>query len=312
MRAALTIILAVLLAAPVAAGPVGFVAASRGDAQVNEKPARVGMEVFEGDKLATGDKSRLKVLFSDDVILALGSATEVVVKKHLFDPKNNARQTRIDLVSGKLRALVQKMVAGSRADFTVKTTNAVAGVRGTEFVLMAEGEDTKLYTFSGEVELSGSGEPVLVAAGQGSDVGDTGEAQKPEAVAAAVLKDLRRATDTEQSPQAVAWNLQVDEKDRLVAGAGGVETADEGELDQEAMPSQPGELGGPDPKIEPCTHCEPPDGLGEETTSNRLGSDHFTEGAFDGSGLGWANTTPVDRGSMGGLTLKITFRRDRP
>jgi hypothetical protein len=312
MRAAFAIFLALLLATPALAGPVGFVAASRGDSQVNAQPARVGMEVFEGDKLTTGEKSRLKVLFSDDVILALGSATEVVVEKHLFDPKSGARQTRLDLVQGKLRALVQKMVAGSRADFIVKTTNAVAGVRGTEFVLVTEGKETKLYTFSGEVELSGSGDPVVVAAGQGSDIGDGGEAQKPEAVAAATLKDLRRATDTEQSPEAVAWNLQVDEKDRLVAGAGGVETAEDGELDQEAMASEPGDLGGPDPRIEPCTYCEPPDGLGEETTSNRLSSDDLAEGIFDGTGMGWENTTPVDRGSMGGLTLKVTFHRNRP
>jgi hypothetical protein len=309
MRAALTIILVFFLVAPAFAGPVGFVAASRGDAQVNDQAARVGMEIFEGDKLTTGEKSRLKVLFSDDVILALGSATEVVVEKHIFDSKSGARQTRLDLVKGKLRSLVQKMVAGSRADFTVKTTNAVAGVRGTEFVLVAEGEDTKLYTFSGEVELFGSGEPVVVAAGQGSDVGDSGEAQEPEAVAAAVLKDLRRATDTEQSPEAVAWNLQIGEKDRLVAGAGGVETAEDGELDQEAMASEPGDLGGPGPDINPCTHCAPPDGLGEETASNRLSSDHFAEGVFDGNGLGWDNSTSVDRGAMGGLTLKITFNR---
>lgn len=308
MRAALTFILAVLLAAPVLAGPVGFVAASRGDAKVNAQPARVGMEIFEGDKLTTGGKSRLKVLFSDDVILALGSATQVVVEKHLFDPKSGARQTRIDLVQGKLRALVQKMVAGSRADFSVKTTNAVAGVRGTEFVLAAEGKDTRLYTFSGEVELSGTGEPVLVAAGQGSDVGESGEAQKPVAVAAAVLKELRRATDAEQSPEAVAWNLQVNDTDRLVAGAGGVETAEDGELDQESMASEPGELGDADPKINPCGHCGTQGGV-EETATNRLSSDNLTEGLFDGAGLGWDNSTSIDRGSMGGLTLKITFNR---
>jgi len=295
MWAALTFILALFMAAPaMASGPVGFVAASRGDARVNEKPAKVGMEVFAGDQLATGEKSRLKVLFSDDVILALGSATEVVVQKHLFDPDNNARQTRLDLVRGKLRALVQKMVAGSRADFAVKTTNAVAGVRGTEFVLVAEGKETRLYTFSGAVELSGSGEKVLVAAGQGSDVGEGGEAQKPASVASAVLKRLRAETDTEQSPEAVAWNLRVDEKDRLVATPGETETGKE------------------DLEFDPCGQGAPPDDSGEETVSNRLSSDNVIEGIYDGSGLGWENSTPVDRGSMGGLTLKITFNRTHP
>jgi hypothetical protein len=315
MRAILPILLAFLLVAPaVLAGPVGFVAASRGDAQVNDQAARVGMEIFEGDKLTTGEKSRLKVLFSDDVILALGSATEVVVEKHIFDSKSGARQTRLDLVKGKLRSLVQKMVAGSRADFTVKTTNAVAGVRGTEFVLVADKEDTKLYTFSGEVELAGSGNPVLVAAGQGSDVGDTGEAQKPEAVAAAVLKDMRRATDTEQSPEAVAWNLQVDEKDRLVAGAGGVETAEEGELDQESMGSEgPGDRG-PEPKINPCPDC-----LGwDEGTGTAGGSFSGADvrdglggqsGPLQGSWNNDGNGIDFDPGYASSLTLKITIHR---
>jgi hypothetical protein len=276
MRALATFILAFFLAVPaaLAGGPVGFVAAVRGEGLVNSREARVGTEVFEGDRLQTGEKSRLKVLFSDDVILALGSQTEVVVEKHLFDPKSGARSARLDLVKGTLRSLVQKLVAGSRADFSVRTGNAVAGVRGTEFVLVADGEETKLYTYSGEVELSGSGgERVLVASGEGSEVGGAGGAKKPEAVAAVVLRDLREATDTEQSPEAVAWNLKVGEKDRLVAGAGGVEAAGEGELDQEAMPEGSASLDEENPKITPCGFCEPQDGLGEETTSNRFGSD---------------------------------------
>jgi len=281
---------------------------------VNAQPARVGMEIFEGDKLITGEKSRLKVLFSDDVILALGSATQVVVEKHLFDPKNNARQTRIDLVTGKLRALVQKMVAGSRADFSVKTTNAVAGVRGTEFVLAAEGKDTRLYTFSGEVELSGTGEPVLVAAGQGSDVGESGEAQKPVAVAAAVLKELRRATDAEQSPEAVAWNLQVDDTDRLVAGARGVETAEDGELDQEAMESgSPGEDVN-NPKINPCPDCLNWD-EGTATAGGSFGATDVRDdiggqsGPLEGSWNNDHNGIDFDPGYAAPLTLKITINR---
>jgi hypothetical protein len=297
MRFTATFILAFFLAVPaaLAGGPVGFVAAVRGEGLVNSREARVGTEVFEGDRLQTGEKSRLKVLFSDDVILALGSQTEVVVEKHLFDPKSGARSARLDLVKGTLRSLVQKLVAGSRADFLVRTGNAVAGVRGTEFVLVADGEETKLYTYSGEVELSGSGgERVLVASGEGSEVGGAGGAKKPEAVAAVVLRDLREATDTEQSPEAVAWNLKVGEKDRLVAGAG------EGgaSLDEE------------NPKITPCGFCEPQDGLGEETTSNRFGSDDVAEGITDlTGGFGWENGTPVDRGSMTSLNLSITIHR---
>jgi hypothetical protein len=314
-----TIILTLLLALPAAnAGEsVGFVAAARGEARVNSQPARVGMEVFEGDKLTTGDKSRLKVLFSDDVILSLGADTEVVVEKHLFDPKSGARSTRLELVKGKLRSLVQKMVAGRRADFLVKTANAVAGVRGTEFVLVAGERETKLYTFSGEVELAGGGgDQVLVAAGQGSDVTEAGEARKPAAVAAAVLGELRRATDTEQSPEAVAWNLEVGKGDRLVAGAGGVETAEEGELDQEALSSMAPDRDINDPEIKPCTDCPLNWDEGSATAGGGFGAGDVRDdigaqsGPLDGNWTSPHNGIDFDPGFAAPLTLKITVHRE--
>jgi hypothetical protein len=318
MRLKWTILLIILLSAAVAqaGAPVGFVAAARGDAQVNSKTARVGMEVFSGDRLVTGEKSRLKVLLSDDVILALGSRTEVLVDKHLFDPKSGARSTRLDLLRGTLRSLVQKLVAGSRADFEVKTTNAVAGVRGTEFVVVADEQETRLYTYSGEVELSGGrGERVLVAAGEGSDVGGAGEAQEPEAVAAVLLKELREATDTRQSPRAVAWNLQVGREDRLVAGARGVETAEEGELDQEARPGEAPGLGDRNPKIEPCQDCIEIFPEGESTARNGFGAEDVRDevgaqsGPLDGS---WSpeNGIDFDAGVTGSLTLRIVINRE--
>jgi hypothetical protein len=319
MRLNLTILLAILLSASVAwaKGPVGFVAAAQGDARVNSQAARVGMEVFSGDRLVTGEKSRLKVLFSDDAILALGSQTEVVVARHLFDPKSGARSTRLDLLKGTLRSLVQKMVAGNRADFEVKTTNAVAGVRGTEFVLVADGEATRLYTYSGEVQLSGGGgQGVLVAAGQGSNVGGEGEAHRPEAVAAAVLTRLREATDTRQNPQAVAWNLELGKADRLVAGAGGVDTAEEGELNQEALPATDDpELRDTNPKIEPCVDCTGDFPEGQTTVSNGFGADDVRDdigaqsGPLDGN---WSpeNGIDFDPGAAGSLTLRIVVHRE--
>jgi hypothetical protein len=103
--------------------------------------------------------------------------------------------------------------------------------------------------------------------------------------------------------------LKVGQGDRLVAGAEGVETAEEGDLDQEALPAGGAPLEEPGPKINPCGHCEPPDGVGEETTSNRFGTDEMAEGIYDMDGFGWENSTPLDRGNMTSLTLNITFRR---
>ena len=128
-----------------AAGTAGFVAAAKGEAQVvrggQPQAALLGMAVEVGDLLKTGAKARLKVLLSDDSVLSLGSNSEVKVTEHLYDATGGQRVTRLDLVSGMLRALVQKSVGEQRANFEIQTHNAVAGVRGT--VMYVNAEDAK-------------------------------------------------------------------------------------------------------------------------------------------------------------------------
>jgi hypothetical protein len=311
------------LASPAqAARPAGFVAAVRAEANVVRSgetlKARVGMEVREGDKLVTGRKGRLKVLFSDDAILALGSDTEVVLARHLFErgTKSRSRITRIELVTGTLRALVQKMVGGSRADFSVHTSSAVAGVRGTEFVLIARPDDTRLVTLSGDVDLaSGSDRKVRVAAGESSRVESGGEAAPATRVAQAELMALRRATDTEQRPAALAWNLNVASSDRLVVTNGTVSMApDEGlELDREAVEESNDlcENCRPGPEIEPCDHCMT-DGEVNGSAANRFSSEHVVEsGVVPGELLGdWENGIELDLGAMTDVRLNIHIRRE--
>ena len=112
----------------------------------------------------------------------------------------------------------------------------------------------------------------------------------------------------------MAWNLQVDEKDRLVAGAGGVTTPEEGQLDQESMESEgPGDRG-PDPKINPCSDCLNWD----EGTANAGGSFSGTDvrddlggqsGPLQGSWSNDGNGIDFDPGYASSLTLKITVNR---
>ncbi len=199
-----------------AAKPVGFVAAVRGEAEVvrgeNALQARIGLALEQGDRLVTGEGGRLKVLLSDDSVVALGSHSKVELGRHLFDPAAKSRATRLELLGGSLRALVQQVVGDTAADFEVHSGTAVAGVRGTEFALLADAAGPRLVTFSGAVAWAAAGvEPVRVEAGQHSRM-SAGRPQQPEALAAAELEAVRRATDARQQPQALAWNLQVDDR----------------------------------------------------------------------------------------------------
>jgi hypothetical protein len=208
------LLLSLLTTAAWAAGPVGFVAGVRGDAKLTRGQqiieARIGLAVEQGDELSTGEKSRLKVLLSDDSVVALGSSSRLVLAEHLFSSKSKSRITRLKLLGGLMRALVQKSVGGVNADFQVASGTAVAGVRGTEFVLDATGQAPRLASLSGAVAWSSAGGSLVeVGAGQASRMGIEGP-DRPEALAAVELSAIKAATDSTQQPSALAWNLATD------------------------------------------------------------------------------------------------------
>jgi len=226
MKALSSIAVILALCGPAASAPAlepaGFVAAVRAPAHLERAgqpiEARVGLQIQQGDVLATGPKGRLKVLLSDDSVVSLGTSSRVELTRYRFAPAAHERSTRLMLTGGLVRALVQKLVSDTPADFEARTRTAVAGVRGTEFALRAQDESgpARLVTFSGVVDWSSPGsEPVRVAAGQSSGLVD-GRAGAVEAVAAAELDALRGATDTVQAPAALAWNIAP--RDRIRSG----------------------------------------------------------------------------------------------
>ncbi|MBN2496887.1 MAG: FecR domain-containing protein [Deltaproteobacteria bacterium] len=197
--------------------PVGFVALVRAPAQIARGEqaidCRIGDPVLQGDVLQTGKRGRLKVLLSDDSVIALGSRSRLAVSSHLFAPGSGRRSTRLDLLGGRVRALVHRAVAGEKADFELRCGTAIAGVRGTEFALLADEPDAlRLVAFSGEVAWrgAGGGKALRVAAGYGSRVGADGRIEPSRALAAAELQAIRRSTDAAQPAEALAWNLPLD------------------------------------------------------------------------------------------------------
>jgi len=224
----------------------GFVAAAKGEAFVvrgeERQPARVGLEVRVGDVLETGRKARLKVLLTDDSVLSLGGETRLMVEQHLFEP-GRARATNLKLMGGRARALVQQVVGGSRAKFEISTGTAVAGVRGTEFVVEKGEGGERVVTLSGSVEWQAAGgQPVLVAAGEGSGL-EGGRVGQPTALAAAELKELRTETESDSGPEALAWNLGP--ADRLSGRTGPAAPAEEAGGGDDRQPGRPGSGYGP-------------------------------------------------------------------
>lgn len=115
----------------------------------------IGMELMEGDQVQTGKGVFLEMrLFSSGAVIKLAENTTFALES-LADGKTSLR-----LVYGRIRAKVERL-AGTDS-FVVKSTQAVAGVRGTDFGLdvMATrsaalgSTTTNVYCFQGFVDVT--------------------------------------------------------------------------------------------------------------------------------------------------------------
>jgi len=123
------------------AGKVGSVA---GSAEV--QPGGVGSwrqlsvddEVSVGDHLRTADGSRLSVVYRDGSSITLEPGSELIIDEQAL-PSGGPPVSLFSLNRGKLDVTVPKGLYNTQgARFEVKTTTAVAGVRGTHFTIEAQ------------------------------------------------------------------------------------------------------------------------------------------------------------------------------
>lgn len=114
--------------------------------------------------LGLADGSRLRL--AERSMLSLGSL-------HLNEDLR--RVVDLDLMSGKIEAHVAP--GGEGSSFTVKTRTGVAGVRGTNFRVVADSDGTRVETLSGLVELTApGGEAVEIPAGKKASINTDGTA----------------------------------------------------------------------------------------------------------------------------------------
>lgn len=131
---------------------LGRVQAIAGETQ---RTLRLGDAVFEGERVVTAAGAKAKLLFVDRSVLTIGPSSELRIDRSLYrlgsDPK---RESLFELTKGLVRALASRWSLGSNQRFEIRSPSAVAGVRGTEFIV-AVGEDgkTEIHVLEGEVDV---------------------------------------------------------------------------------------------------------------------------------------------------------------
>jgi hypothetical protein len=93
------------------------------------------LPIFRGDTLITEAGGRVTLLMEDKSALTLTSRSKLLIDKSFghFDTKTNIRDTKLQLLFGRMRVIVSKIIG--KSDYAITTPTAVAGVRGTDFAL---------------------------------------------------------------------------------------------------------------------------------------------------------------------------------
>jgi hypothetical protein len=164
MKRVFFMILIALMLTPVQAmaGQVGNITGLKGAVQFrvsNNIPYNTlnsGESISEGNWIKTGPDGWVELTLNDKSKFTLANNTELEVTSFLYNSKNKQRAGTFTMTQGKLRASVVKL-AGKQSGMTVKSGTAVAGIKGTEFLMLSQGPANVFFGNEGKVGVSGDG-----------------------------------------------------------------------------------------------------------------------------------------------------------
>lgn len=116
---------------------IGQVKALSGNASIERADltvsAKLGMPVFQMDKVTTGKKGAIGLLFHDDSRLSLGPDSTMSLESFSFNKKTHDGNFDVAMKRGTLSVISGKLTAKKPGSLKVRTPAAILAVRGTEF-----------------------------------------------------------------------------------------------------------------------------------------------------------------------------------
>ncbi|MEE8365090.1 MAG: FecR domain-containing protein, partial [Gammaproteobacteria bacterium] len=120
---------------------VGYVASQQGQATVkdlngNTQVLQINSEVYEGDRISTGQNSNLFIAMDDGAEIYLKEDSVVKISEYIITPGFDENSSSIlDLIRGGLRKITGLIGASALSNYQLQTGLATIGIRGTEYVI---------------------------------------------------------------------------------------------------------------------------------------------------------------------------------
>jgi len=161
-----------------------------------------GDAVFLGDTVKTGEDMKAQIQLSDGSIVVVAPNSSIQMKGQLVDREQGVRNYVMKSLKGTVRFMISKLfkphAAGSDikwkdSNVTIESPNAIAGVRGTDFVMTNGENDTEIADFEGAVSVKSFSPSVNGVIMLGADQVTTVRKGKSPEPASALSPDRRDA-----------------------------------------------------------------------------------------------------------------------
>ncbi len=139
------ILLSLGVSSGLAAVPAGTVTELQGKAAVRSAEStewrrlQLKERLFSGDTVKTEEKSRVTIFLADESVITIGPKAQFQLESFSLNPSRNERQAKAKILAGKTRFHLQRAFGGS-SQFNVSTPTAIAGVKGTKFLVWVVSE----------------------------------------------------------------------------------------------------------------------------------------------------------------------------
>jgi hypothetical protein len=114
---------------------VGQAAVVRGEVYVERGDSKIALKardnVYQGDKVITGEKGKVQIIFADDSIFTIGKQAEILLDKYVYDPSTHEGESDVKAKKGTFKFVTGKLAKKNPKQVKVRTPFATIGVRGS-------------------------------------------------------------------------------------------------------------------------------------------------------------------------------------
>jgi hypothetical protein len=116
--------------------------------------------VLKGDVFITLENAKVSIHLYDQSRVSLAPKSKIMIHDVVFERKTKFRSSHIKMPRGKARFSVKKVKDFNQSAFKVKTPTALIGVRGSEFIILAQIDLTRVIALENtRLEVIGTAMP---------------------------------------------------------------------------------------------------------------------------------------------------------